>query len=73
MPISGFHIRLSIEYFIFFQGSGVVVVIDATEWEYETHMRHAKDRVVCVEYAYLLGIFWTHCVVCCIPLPYPNS
>ena len=41
----------------FFQGSGGVVVIDATEWEYETHMRHTKDRVVCVEYACLLGIF----------------
>ncbi|XP_078372153.1 DENN domain-containing protein 3-like [Oculina patagonica] len=29
-------------------GSGDVVVIDATEWEYETHMRHAKDRVSCL-------------------------
>lgn len=32
-----------------FQGSGDVVVIDATEWEYETHMRHAKDRVVSIK------------------------
>ena len=32
------------------------MVIDVTEWEYETHMRHAKDRVVCVEHACLLGI-----------------
>ncbi|XP_020622107.1 DENN domain-containing protein 3-like [Orbicella faveolata] len=29
-------------------GSGFVVVTDATEWEYETHMRHAKDRVSCL-------------------------
>lgn len=29
-----------------FQGSGVVVVIDTKEWEHETHMKHAKDRVV---------------------------
>ena len=28
------------------QGSGVVVVIDTKEWEHETHMKHAKDRVV---------------------------
>ena len=54
MPISGFHVRLSVECPVFFQGSGGVVVIDATEWEYETHMRHTKDRVVCVEYACLL-------------------
>ncbi|KAJ7365979.1 Rab guanyl-nucleotide exchange factor [Desmophyllum pertusum] len=29
-------------------GSGLVVVIDADEWEYEAHMRHAKDRVSCL-------------------------
>lgn len=49
---SGFYIQLSLEYYDFFQGSGLVVVIDATEWEYETHMRHAKDRMVCVTYIF---------------------
>ena len=68
MPISGFYTLLCVECFVFFQGSGVVVVIDVTEWEYETHMRHAKDRVVCVEHAYLV-LFWTHCVVCYMPFP----
>lgn len=29
-------------------GSGVVVVIDTKEWEHETHMKHAKDRVSCL-------------------------
>lgn len=38
------------------------MVIDATEWEYETHMRHAKDRVVSVTYIFLLGMLWTHFV-----------
>ena len=51
---SGFHIQLSLEYYVFFQGSGLVVVIDATEWEYEKHMRHAKDRVVSVACIYCL-------------------
>ena len=61
MPLSGFYIQLCVECSIFFQGSGVVVVIDVTEWEYETHMKHAKDRVVCVEYAYL-ALFWTRSI-----------
>lgn len=61
--ISGFYIQLSFELCFFFQGSGFVVVTDATEWEYETHMRHAKDRVVCVTYTYLLGILWAHVVL----------
>ncbi|RMX49961.1 hypothetical protein pdam_00013948 [Pocillopora damicornis] len=30
-------------------GSGVVVVIDTKEWEHETHMKHAKDRVLHVK------------------------
>ena len=40
------------------------MVIDVTEWEYETHMRHAKDRVVCVEHAYLV-LFWTPVTLSC--------
>lgn len=29
-------------------GSSVIVVIDADAWEYETHMKHAKERVNCL-------------------------
>ena len=65
---SGFHIQLSLEYYVFFQGSGLVVVIDATEWEYEKHMRHAKDRVVSVTCIYWLftWFIFDSCVICCI-------
>ena len=43
---------------VLFQGSshsGVIVVIDAVAWEYETQMRHAKERAVSTAY---VEIFW---------------
>ena len=72
---NGCHIQLSLEWYVFFQGSGFVVVIDATEWEYETHMRHTKDRVVSATYIYCIFTWFIldSCVVCCISLPHSNS
>ena len=43
---------------VFFQGSsqsGVIVVIDAVAWEYETQMRHAKELAVS---SAVCEIFW---------------